>query len=258
MRRTAKELRKEAEQQRASGKTFASIAKHFAAEYSLNPRVALRLAHGLTQAQVADRWNELWPDSAPKTAKQISYWEIWPESGGRAPSLETLNRLAQIYQCSAGDLLGGEDHSGLDTASEADPPDVDAGQVLTVAIAVVRRGIEVLLVCRREESGAGSWQFPAGVVKPQADPAAVAVAETLTETGVHCIVARYLGTRLHPVTRVDCRYYLCDHLAGEPVNGDPVENAAVTWAPSAEIHRFIPRGMIFEPVVRALEDGEAV
>ncbi len=41
-----------------------------------------------------------WPDE-PKTFKKISSWEVWPSSTGRAPSLDTVDRLAQIYVAKA-------------------------------------------------------------------------------------------------------------------------------------------------------------
>lgn len=127
-------------------------------------------------------------------------------------------------------------------------------RVLTVAVAVVRCGDTVLLVCRRGGEGSGlRWQFPAGVVKPGSDAAAVAVAETLGETGVHCAVVRALGERVHPATGVLCRYLLCDYLTGETRNGDPVENTGVAWAPIATLARFIPRGTIYPPILDALE-----
>lgn len=70
--------------------------------------------HGLTQQQVADRWSELWPDpERPKSHKQISYWE----TGERQPGRDSLNKLAFLYCCSAGVLLGGEDYSHLDPAA---------------------------------------------------------------------------------------------------------------------------------------------
>ncbi|MBT8228275.1 MAG: hypothetical protein HKP61_10405 [Dactylosporangium sp.] len=78
------------------------------------------MAHGLTQQQVADRWNELWPaadNNRPVTYKHISYWEAWPSTTGRAPSADALNKLARIYACGASDLLDGEDHTGLDANS---------------------------------------------------------------------------------------------------------------------------------------------
>lgn len=117
MARSARSYRREAEQLRERGWTYRQIATRWRQRYGFNSRVAFRLAHGMTQATVAQRWNEQWPDAdAPKTDKQISYWEIWPGPAGRAPSLDTLNKLAFLYRCSAGELLDGEDHSHLDTA----------------------------------------------------------------------------------------------------------------------------------------------
>ncbi|WP_277994738.1 NUDIX domain-containing protein [Streptomyces sp. GB4-14] len=125
-------------------------------------------------------------------------------------------------------------------------------QALRVAIAVVLRGEEVLLVCRRGD-GELRWQFPAGMVKPGADPATVAVQETHGETGVHCTVREQLGERVHPVTGVVATYFLADHLAGDPANLDPLENVDVTWVPRAALTRFIPTQQIFPPVLDALE-----
>jgi len=125
-------------------------------------------------------------------------------------------------------------------------------QALRVAIAVVLRGEEVLLVCRRGD-GELRWQFPAGMVKPGADPATVAVQETHGETGVHCTVREELGERVHPVTGVVAAYYLADHLAGDAANLDPLENVDVTWVPRAALTRFIPQEQIFPPVLTALE-----
>jgi 8-oxo-dGTP diphosphatase len=125
-------------------------------------------------------------------------------------------------------------------------------QALRVAIAVVLRGDDVLLVCRRGD-GELRWQFPAGVVKPGMDPATVAVQETHGETGVHCRVREQLGERVHPVTGVVASYYLADHLAGDAANKDPLENVDVTWAPRTALTRFIPADQIFPPVLSALE-----
>lgn len=125
-------------------------------------------------------------------------------------------------------------------------------QALRVAIAVVVRGPDVLLVCRRG-SDSITWQFPAGIVKPGTSPEAVATQETLGETGVHCAVRRTLGGRLHPSTGVQASYFLCDFLAGEASNRDPVENVDVAWVPLASLARFIPTEKIFPPILTALE-----
>jgi 8-oxo-dGTP pyrophosphatase MutT (NUDIX family) len=124
-------------------------------------------------------------------------------------------------------------------------------QALRVAIAVVVRDREVLLVCRRGDDPL-SWGFPAGVVKPGSSSSAVAVQETLAETAVHCTVRQHLGSRVHPVTGVLASYELCEYLAGEARNVDAVENLDVTWAPIKNLTRFIPEQSIYPPILEAL------
>ncbi len=105
---------------RRQGRTYREIAERVGRELRVNARVAYRMAHGWTQAEVAERWNAQWPDAdAPKTGKQISYWETWPAGSGRTPSLETLNRLAFLYQCNARELHDGDDYSHRDPAASA-------------------------------------------------------------------------------------------------------------------------------------------
>ncbi|GGV36847.1 hypothetical protein GCM10010293_40350 [Streptomyces griseoflavus] len=125
-------------------------------------------------------------------------------------------------------------------------------QALRVAIAVVLRGPDVLLVCRRGD-GELRWQFPAGMVKPGAAPESVAVQETHGETGVHCTIREQLGERVHPATGVLATYYLADHLAGDATNRDPLENVDVAFVPRSALTRFIPADQIFPPILNALE-----
>lgn len=135
------------------------------------------------------------------------------------------------------------------------PPGAREPQPLRVAIAVVVRQGDVLLVCRRDNDASGlTWQFPAGVIKPGMRPETATVRETLAETGVHCAIRRFLGSRLHPLTGVQCEYFLCDYLAGEAANTDIVENVDVAWARRDAVTRFIPADTIFPPILAALEE----
>lgn len=88
---------------RQQGKTWVQIAEALRERYGYNARAAMRLAHGWSQQQAANEWNQRWPDDL-KTAKSFSYWETWPQSG-HAPSLATLHRLACLYQCNVADLV---------------------------------------------------------------------------------------------------------------------------------------------------------
>jgi len=94
----------QAVQLRQRGRSWAEIGAVFQVTYRVNPRVALRQAHGWSQPQAAERWTELWPDD-PKTFKSFSYWEQWPGQTGHSPSLDTLDRLARLYECKVTDLL---------------------------------------------------------------------------------------------------------------------------------------------------------
>ncbi|WP_034089614.1 NUDIX hydrolase [Streptacidiphilus albus] len=135
-------------------------------------------------------------------------------------------------------------------------PDTPAAQALRVAIAIVTRETDVLLVCRRDDETSGiRWQFPAGVIKPGTKAETTTVRETLDETGVRCAVRQALGQRLHPVTGVMCEYFLCEYLAGEATNSDTVENMDVMWVPRNALTRFIPVDTIFAPVLAALEES---
>ena len=125
---------------------------------------------------------------------------------------------------------------------------------LAVAIAIVLNDTQVLLVCRRDAGPSGiTWQFPAGIVKPGATPAMIAIRETLAETGVHCSVRTELGSRIHPLSGVSASYFLCDYLAGQVENRDVIENTSAIWAPTQDVTRFIPKQRIYAPVLRALE-----
>ncbi|NUP45695.1 MAG: hypothetical protein HOW97_00050 [Catenulispora sp.] len=93
-----------ADQLRAADQSWAEIGREFQRRFHVNARVALRQARGWTQPEAAERWNRRWPQD-PKTFKNFSYWEAWPSSTGYAPSLEVLDRMAQLYECSVADLL---------------------------------------------------------------------------------------------------------------------------------------------------------
>jgi 8-oxo-dGTP diphosphatase len=142
----------------------------------------------------------------------------------------------------------------LKAEDDAEVAAAGSAVALAIAIAIVFNETGVLLVCRREDDPSGiTWGFPAGIVKPGATAATVAVRETLAETGIHCSVRSELGSRLHPVSGVRASYFLCDYLAGEVENRDAIENTSALWAPREDVTRFIPKQRIFAPVLRALE-----
>ena len=170
----------------------------------------------------------------------------WRASPDLVPQNETQRILDTAYERAGEEVRKRFIHLSSLVASPTQ------AQALRVAIAIVMRGADVLLVCRQDGTDI-AWQFPAGIVKPGGAAQKVAVRETLSETGVHCSVRKHLGERLHPITRAFCTYFICDYVHGEAVNGDTSENVAVAWAPIRELSRYIPSDRIFPPILEALE-----
>lgn len=193
-----------------------------------------------------DAFEDTQEEFASRLGVSVRSVASWHQSPGMVPKLETRRILNTAYERSGDAVRRRFIHHG-----RAHVEQVQA-QALRVAIAVVRRGDEVLLVCRQDGDEI-SWQFPAGIVKPGGSAAKVAVRETLDETGIHCAVRERLGERLHPITRAICTYHLCDWLHGEAINGDEAENAAVAWAPIKDLARYIPTDRVYPPILSALE-----
>jgi hypothetical protein len=115
------EHRRLARSLRAQGLSWREIAATLRDRYGLPARVAMRIAHGWSQAEAAAAWNECWPED-PKSFKNISYWETWPSPTGHAPSLAVLDRLATVYECDVVDLVvGWGEHSHGASNAVADP-----------------------------------------------------------------------------------------------------------------------------------------
>jgi hypothetical protein len=94
-----------AEALRADGRMWVEVAEELRARWpELGARAAMRIAHRWTQRDAAREWSSRWPDH-PKESRDISLWELWPGQTGRRPSLDSLDKLAQLYECSIGDLL---------------------------------------------------------------------------------------------------------------------------------------------------------
>lgn len=112
----------------ATGAAVSQIAATIRQRFGVNCRVAFRYACGLTQQNVVDKWNQLWPSDRPLTTAQISFWEVWPAPSGRPPSVEVLTRLARIYQCDVADLIDSRG-STADRESENSQPVIDGAPV---------------------------------------------------------------------------------------------------------------------------------
>jgi hypothetical protein len=134
---------------RADGRSWVEVAAVLRQRYRVNPRVALRYAHGWSQRQAAIEWNHRWPDE-PKTVKNFSYWESWPSSTGHAPTFDNLAKLAHLYECAVSDLLADlPDYRHLDTTASRPTTELststpDAELMLPTGTAATAEGVSLL------------------------------------------------------------------------------------------------------------------
>ena len=90
---------------RREGKSWVAIADMLRNRWpELTPRAALRIAHCWTQRDVAIAWSKRFRTRQPED-KEISRCETWSSGSRGRPSLEMLDRYAQLYECAISDLL---------------------------------------------------------------------------------------------------------------------------------------------------------
>ncbi len=168
------------------------------------------------------------------------------ECGGDQAELRRLLNLALLSEKALEAQAAAPAH--------ADGPHISS-LPLVVAVALVLRGSDVLLVKRSRPEGELDWQFPSGVVKPVDSSGETAVREVMNETGVTARVIRPLGQRIHPVTNVQCVYFECRYLEGTLMNLDIGENATVSWVAARSVPEYIPARNIFPAILEILRDN---
>jgi 8-oxo-dGTP diphosphatase len=121
-----------------------------------------------------------------------------------------------------------------------------------IAVAIVVRDGQVLLVKRRVAEGELLWQFPAGAIEDGETPELAAVREAREETGLLVEADDLLGDRVHPTTGRHLFYVACTVIEGTAHVGDADELDELAWATRAELAEYVPHGL-FEPVRRHLD-----
>jgi 8-oxo-dGTP diphosphatase len=119
----------------------------------------------------------------------------------------------------------------------------NSGQQPSVALAVIARDGQLLLVHRRADDGTPPWALPGGKTGPGESAGQAAVREALEETGLEVMACRVLGERVHPVTGKRITYVACGVIAGTARAAAPLEVDAVRWVPFSEVRIYVPGGL---------------
>jgi 8-oxo-dGTP pyrophosphatase MutT (NUDIX family) len=137
-----------------------------------------------------------------------------------------------------------------------DLPEYDPGEGLSVAVGVVQKDKDFLMVKRKTREGNLRWQFPAGIVKPNTYPEDKVEREVKEETGITCRADKLIGSRVHSETKILCQYLHCTYLDGEAQNLDPEENDDVKWVRANEVESYATSS-IFRGVKKLLAQAES-
>lgn len=115
-------------------------------------------------------------------------------------------------------------------------------RVVEVAVAIIRRG-EDLLICRRKPDAvlANLWEFPGGKLEPGESPSACAVREAREELDIVIRSDEPLGaiTHTYPHATIRLTPILCTHVSGDP---RPIGCSEFKWISARDLphHAFPP------------------
>lgn len=99
-----------------------------------------------------------------------------------------------------------------------------------VAIGVVLKGQEVLLIRRMDKEPGLDWCFPGGGIEDGEWEEAAVTREIAEETGIACVPVKKLGDVPHPVkSGLTKAYWLCDYVSGDARIIEPDRHEAVEW-----------------------------
>ncbi|MBR2505794.1 MAG: NUDIX domain-containing protein [Bacilli bacterium] len=125
---------------------------------------------------------------------------------------------------------------------------------MTIAIGIVKKGNDILILKRSKPEKGLVWGFPATIVKPTDDPERRIVKEVKAETSLTTKLVKSLGSRVHPQTHTITFYYALDYVSGELINIDDDENEEAIWVSIENLKDYIPSNL-FEPVSMYVYSG---
>ena len=178
-------------------------------------------------------------EEAQNYIKVIITWldnnKEWLFSGS---GLLLFSIIGFIWRLRKGKKKGKESVQGFINDNEANR--------MKVAVGIVRRNFDILMVKRRYRENNICWQFPAGIIKYGQNSIDVIEKEVYDETNIACKVKYELGRRIHPNSNVECIYLYCEYLHGDKRNKDTDENAQVKWINVHEVERHITSDLYYK------------
>lgn len=120
-----------------------------------------------------------------------------------------------------------------------------------IAIGIVVKDNNILLIKRKKTEGMLFWAFPGGKIESGETPENAAVREIFEETGVNSHILKHFGTRIHPLTSAEISYYLCQY-ENETNCFATDEVEEIKWCSPRETLSLLTTS-IYPPVLKLIE-----
>jgi 8-oxo-dGTP diphosphatase len=121
-----------------------------------------------------------------------------------------------------------------------------------IVIGIIENKNKFLMARRKFNEGNLSWTFPGGAIEENESEEQAIEREIFEETDVKAKVIRKLGERIHPTTKKEISYLLCNYVSGVIKVKDTEELDRVEWMTSSELFRAVTSD-IFQPVKEYLQ-----
>ena len=123
-----------------------------------------------------------------------------------------------------------------------------------VVIGIIEKDNKLLMIKRKKTEGNLVWAYPGGKVEENETKEEACIREVYEETGLTVTIKNILGERLHPNTKINLTYFLCEYTSGEPTILDKDEVSEISYKNKQELYQDIKTD-IFPPVLKFIEEN---
>lgn len=116
-----------------------------------------------------------------------------------------------------------------------------------IVIGIIEKDSKFLMARRKFSEGNLSWTFPGGAIEDNETEEQAIVREIFEEIDIKVNANRKLGERVHPTTKKEISYMLCDYVSGVIKVKDTEELDKVEWMTTTELFNAVTSD-IFQPV----------
>ena len=120
-----------------------------------------------------------------------------------------------------------------------------------IVVGIVIKNDQILIVKRKEREKDLLWQFPGGKIEENEHSEEAVIREIKEEVGIECKITCCLGSRIHPSTKKEIIYFMCEYLSGN-IFLQQKEISDAIWIDKNHMMKYFTTP-IYQPILDYLE-----